>query len=241
MDIKVYFSTSEVTKRMLSGRGVIIIDVLRATTTLISALANGAERIIPVESVAQAKIESRRYPKGNILLGGERGYEKLEGFDLGNSPREYNRDTVSGKSIVYTSTNGTKGIILGKAGETTTLGAFVNFPRAADYLLDISRDISIVCCGTSGTFSLEDAVCGGMFVHYIMKNVRSATTNDAAEASVALFKRYRESIPQMMEMCENGRHLSLLGFQRDVVDCSSIGNIDMVPLLYGDEVVPYTT
>ncbi|MCP4633863.1 MAG: 2-phosphosulfolactate phosphatase [candidate division Zixibacteria bacterium] len=238
MDIRVNFTSVTSSPRMVERRGVIVIDVLRASSTLTAALANGAEKIIPVDSVMRAQTEVKRYPKNRVLLCGERGYDKLEGFDLGNSPVEYNRDAVSGKTIIYTSTNGTRGISIGTAGKILILGSFTNFPRPADYLMDINTDISIICCGNSGVFSLEDAVCGGMFVHYITKSIRSVTTNDAAEAAVALFKRYRDSIPQMMEMCENGRQLALHGYHEDVVYCSRVGITDVVPVLQNGELTP---
>ncbi|PJA30396.1 MAG: hypothetical protein CO189_00195 [candidate division Zixibacteria bacterium CG_4_9_14_3_um_filter_46_8] len=237
MDIKVFFSSNAVSPRMVEKRGVLVIDVLRATTTLTTALANGAERILPVQSVAQARMEINRYPKGRSLLCGERGFEKLDGFDLGNSPDEYCRETVSGKYLIYTSTNGTKGMAAGSAGQTMILGAFINFPRPADYLYDLACDITIICCGTADAFSLEDAICGGMYVHYLSKNISSITTNDAAEAALALFRRYRESIPQMLEMCENGRQLASLGFRHDVAYSSVVGATGVVPILREKELI----
>ncbi len=236
MDLKIYFSTEAVEPRALQGRGVIVIDVLRATTTLATALANGAKTIYPVDSVARAKMEIKRHPADKTLLCGERGFEKLEGFDLGNSPYEYSRDTVSGKNLIYTSTNGSKGIILGSKGAVLVLASFANFPRPADYLIDLEYDVSIICCGTTGAFCLEDAVCGGMYVDYLSKNIRSIATNDAAEAALALFRRYRDSIPQMMEMCENGRQLALLGYHQDVAYCSVAGRTDVVPIGHRNEI-----
>ena len=238
MDIKVYFSAEAVGPRVATNRSVIVIDVLRATTTLTTALVNGAMRIIPIDSVSGAHMEFGRFPAGTALLCGERGFDKLEGFNLGNSPYEYNRDNVAGKTLVYTSTNGSQGITVGMTGKIMVLGAFRNFPRPADYLLDMKNDITVICCGTAGFFSLEDAVAGGMYVHYLSKNVRSVTTNDAAEAAVALFRRYRDSIPQMMQMCENGRQLAAMGYHGDVAYCSHIGQTEIVPVLKNNELVP---
>jgi 2-phosphosulfolactate phosphatase len=237
MDIKAYFSTEAAEKTLIEDRNVIVIDVLRATTTLATALNNGAKCIIPADSVVKARIEHSRFPAGTALLCGERGFDRLEEFDLGNSPFEYGKEVVSGKSLIYTSTNGTRGMNAGMPGRNLVLAAFINFPRPADYFIDLKEDISVICCGTTGYFSLEDAVCGGMYIHYLTKNFHSVGTNDAAEAAVALFKRYRDCIPQMMQMCENGRQLSMLGYHRDVEYCSRIGQIDAVPFRKGKEIV----
>ncbi|MBD3170807.1 MAG: 2-phosphosulfolactate phosphatase [candidate division Zixibacteria bacterium] len=237
MDIQTFFSAEAASQRNLEGRNVLVIDVLRATTSMITALTNGAKTIIPVESVVKARAMLSQFPKGTALLCGERGFDRLEGFHLGNSPMEYNRDAVNGKSLVFTSTNGTRGVTAGLKSDTMVMGAFINFPRPADYLVDLKKDLTIICCGTTGYFSLEDAVCGGMFIHYISKNLRTFTTNDASEAAMALFRRYRDRIPMMMETCENGRQLSSMGYHQDVAYCSQIGKTDIVPISKGNELV----
>lgn len=198
----------------------LIIDVLRATSTIVTALSNGALFVKPVEKVEEA-VNMR---EENALLCGERGGLKIKGFDLGNSPLEYKEEIVKGKKIVLTTTNGTRAVKLLKCSKIIAV-SFLNASSVVNFVKD-SKEINIVCSGTEGKFSLEDFLLAGM----IVKLLDREDLNDASKVAM----RYYESVKNVETELRRSSHaqkLINLGFEKDVIFCSRIDLFNVVPIL----------
>lgn len=204
------------------GKTAIVIDVLRATTSITTALANGAAAILPVVSPADAFILRE---KGGYLIAGERGGLKIEGFDFGNSPAEFVRDKIAGREIVFCTSNGTIAMTKASNANNMLLACFHNAPSAADYAARLGLDVIILCAGTLGEPSLEDTVCGGMLVNLINGN-RSASSTDA----VKTFLRYKDNLVGCMNDSHHGQRLIRIGFKADLDNAAKTGITDVVPV-----------
>jgi 2-phosphosulfolactate phosphatase len=145
----------------LAGGTAVAIDVLRATTTITVALAAGAREVIPCLEVADARVAARHLDRERIVLGGERGRVLIEGFDLGNSPAEYTADAVSGKTVIFTTTNGTRALLHAQAAAEILLGAFINVTALCARLAP-RDEVHLVCAGTEGNVGADDLLLAGL-------------------------------------------------------------------------------
>jgi 2-phosphosulfolactate phosphatase len=144
----------------LAGATVVVIDVLRATTTITYALAAGAREVVPCLEIEDARQATRRFLSGEALLGGERGGVKIEGFDLGNSPEEYTSEVVKGRSVVFTTTNGTRAMMRCRKAKRVLIGSFVNL-TAVQEAIEAEDNVAILCAGTDGQITYEDVLAAG--------------------------------------------------------------------------------
>ena len=156
---RVYFLPSLADAAMFVGRTVVVVDILRATTTIVHALAAGAKEVIPLLDVAEARCKAQAIGSA-VMLGGERGGKRIEGFDLGNSPTEYTAEAVGGKSVVFTTTNGTRAMQLCRSANRVLIGAFTNF-SAVCRELEREEHVDILCAGTDGQITREDVLFAG--------------------------------------------------------------------------------
>ena len=198
----------------------VIIDVLRATTTMTVALANGAKEIIAVKSVEEALHLKDSLGENNILLGGERNADKIEGFDLDNSPGSYTVDVVRGKAIVMTTTNGTRAIANTSQAKKRYVASLLNVDDVVAALKGISDDIYIVCSGTEGCFTIEDGLCAGMIVSKLSA-VQSIETNDMAVAMQMLYECSADDITKVASRGEHWSRLLAKGYEGDLDLCFS--------------------
>jgi 2-phosphosulfolactate phosphatase len=234
MKINVLFSPANVDELYFAGKTTVVIDVLRATSTIITALQNGAREIIPVATVEFAVKVSGGMFGGLTLLGGERNTKKIEGFALGNSPFEYTSEIVSGKSIIFYTTNGTKAIVKAKFSETILICSFLNVSAVAKKLIELNNDVEILCSGRSNVFSLEDVICSGKLVSEISKQNKNIELMDSALASIALNEKLGNNIYKMMKESEHGKILVENGFEKDIKYCSQIDVTSAVPINQGN-------
>jgi len=190
--IQVCFTPGEYLAAGKPGDAVFVIDVLRCTTTVVTAIENGARQVIPVETVSGARETAaklrRMYGDQNVLLAGERKGMPQRGFDLGNSPREYTPTRVEGRVIVLTTTNGTRAIAA--AGDKPLyLAAFTNVTAVVDKCRDFSHPV-ILCSGTDGRFTLEDACCAGMIIASYVQEPGGEKSDDAGQVARMIFEHY---------------------------------------------------
>lgn len=197
----------------------VLIDVLRATSVIVTALANGAAHVRPVLTVRQASEQKNT----NTLICGERKSVKPRGFDLGNSPLEYSRRTVEGKNIVLTTTNGTRAIERIRC-ENLYAASFLNLSAVVRRLQSCER-ITVVCAGHRGRVALEDVLCAGA----IVTMVRSQKKTDSAFIAESVWRSIR-SIHETLSNCEHGKELIEKGFSKDVEFCSNIDLYHIVPV-----------
>lgn len=230
MDVRLYATPAEFAGDDVRGCSAVVLDVLRTSSTIVNALWNGAREVIPVGTPAEAGEFASRTGRGGVLMCGEREGKMIKGFDLGNSPIEYAREKVSGRTLIFSSTNGTPALVKARMADRLYVSGFNNYSAVLNQLLLNERPIAIICSGRSGTFSIEDFVCGGKFVEGIqLKLGRNVPVNDGARAAALLYQEYRGQILDLLSTCQHGRYLASLGFENDLGFCAKIDSHPVLP------------
>jgi 2-phosphosulfolactate phosphatase len=230
MKIDVHFTPIGLVPGDVSGRAVVVIDALRATSTVIAAIANGAKAVIPAATSDEAIRVASNLEKDGVLLAGERRSLKIEGFDLGNSPREMTPEAVGGKTIVLATTNGTPALVAAQGGEPVLVGAAVNFSALLERvrgLLDERGDIVIVCSGRERQFALEDAYTAGRLVKAV-KGRKKLDLNDGGLAALALVGAYPDWDAAFASTAA-ARQLVEASLEDDVSYCAKPDRFGVVP------------
>ncbi|MBU1920006.1 2-phosphosulfolactate phosphatase [bacterium] len=232
MNISVCTTPAEITDDDIRNCIVVVIDVLRSSSTIIAALANGAREVIPVSTPAEAGELASRLDITGSLMGGEREGRQIEGFDLGNSPPQYAEDIVAGKTVFFSSSNGTPAILRVKNANRVIIGGFNNLSTVLEYLLQQRKEIIILCSGRSGRFSLEDFVCAGSMIAGLMGRLKGpdVSFNDAATAAAELYRRNMNLLVDVMRRSEHGKRLMEIGFGKDLSYCAQIDSHNVLPL-----------
>jgi 2-phosphosulfolactate phosphatase len=231
--IDVFFGPGGVTPAETSGRVVLVIDVLRASTTIAVALANGARAVIPLDSTEEVVTRAKAFDRSEVRLAGERQMRAIPGFDLGNSPLEFTREVVEGKTVLMTTTNGTAAIGAVQGARDLVVGSYVNFSAVLAMLRAALRggtDIAIVCAGREKQFALEDAACAGRFVHHVSRRLSDVALNDAALAAMLIDRRYSDNILRLFSASAHGRSLSDAGFGEDLNASAAVDSYPVIPL-----------
>jgi 2-phosphosulfolactate phosphatase len=231
MLIDVQFLPSAPSPNLLSNRVVVVIDVLRATSVMIQAMTQGLLEIIPVATVEEAFQMAKVFSRDSIILGGERESKRIQGFDLGNSPKEYVAEIVKGKKLILATTNGTKAFHLVSSGKEILVGSFFNMGAIAKKCLELDRDLLIFPSGDEGKFSLEDTVCGGMLIQLIIKKAKKPIAlTDASQCAQTLYQRFEANLTEAFRLSSHGRELMNRGFGDDLAYCAQIDMTDIVPI-----------
>jgi len=231
MKINVLVSPSAVDEQYFNNKTAVVIDVLRATTTIVTALENGAKEIIPVHSIEFAMKVSGSMFGGQTLICGERNTKKIDGFNLGNSPLEYTAENIAGKSIILYTTNGSKAVVKTKYATSTLISSFLNVRSVAECLVGQNESaIEIVCSGSNNLFCIEDMVCAGMIVREIVKLQYEVILTDGATAAVDLSGLAMDDIYTMLINSDHGKTLLENGFEKDVRYCSRLNVSTIVPV-----------
>ena len=222
MHLQVHFLPQPNTSTEVAGRTVVVIDILRATTTMLHALWSGAREVIPCLEVDEARNVAQQFD-GTAILGGERGGKRIPGFTLGNSPAEYTPQTVGGKTIVMTTTNGTRALQACRGAARVLIGAFVNFSRVVAELERVEK-VSLLCAGTNGRVTREDVLFAGAVVHALRRNgIENNNVDDEAELAAAAWESSVGNVTawdplrSALTASRGGRNLVELGFDSDIV------------------------
>jgi 2-phosphosulfolactate phosphatase len=229
MKINVLFSPVGVDELSFAGKTTVVIDVLRASSTIVAALTNGAREIVPVASVEFAVKVSGGMFGGQTLLGGERNTKKIEGFALGNSPLEYTPENVKGKTIILFTTNGSRAVVKAKFSENLFVCSFLNLTSIAKHLLSINKDVEILCSGRNTYYSMEDSVCAGKLVNEIKRLNSEVELSDSAKACLSLNESFGGDILKMLQESEHGKILLENGFGEDLNFCSRLNSSEIIP------------
>ena len=229
MKANVHFSPLNLDELYFTGKTTVVIDVLRATTTIVTALTNGAREIIPVDSTDFALKARGGAFGGQTLTGGERNTKKIDGFTFGNSPLEYTAENIKGKSIILFTTNGTRAIVKAKFSASLYICSFLNLKAVSKCLIEAGKDFEIICSGGNGFFCTEDAVCAGKIISEILKAFPELELNDSGKAAYIIAKSHGKAILKMLSECEHGKLLIDNGFSEDIKYCSSLNTTDVIP------------
>jgi len=231
--VDVFFGPPSAVPAEAPTRVVVVIDVLRASTTIAVALANGARTVIPLESSDAVVTRAKAFERADVRMAGERRMRPIPGFDLGNSPREFTRDAVEGKTVLMTTSNGTHAIAASQGARDVIVGSYVNFSAVSTVLRTALRgntDIAIVCAGREHQFALEDAACAGRYVYHVTKRMSNVDTNDAAQACVLLDRKYADNVLRLFDASEHGRALRAAGYGDDLPACAEIDSYPIIPV-----------
>ena len=238
--LKAHFLPKLTTPDELAGSAVVVIDVLRATTVIAHALAAGAREVIPCQEVAEALTIAASLGQGEAVLGGEREGLKIPGFELGNSPDEFTPQTVGGRTLVFTTTNGTRATIACKRAKRVLTGAFVNAAAVAEVLSD-EEDVHLLCAGTRGEVTREDVLCAGLLVQRLTQgrfndlelNDQLLIALDAWQAFLTGADRNQltAELAMALRSTQGGRNLIRLGLDHDIDVAAGLDRFDFAPRL----------
>jgi 2-phosphosulfolactate phosphatase len=235
--IDVALTLEEVRGMPLAGVTAVVLDVVRASTTIVAALGGGARAVIPVATPEEARTRGRRRGAGPVLVGGERGGAPPPGFDHGNSPAEYTPDRVRGRTVVFTTTNGTRALLALAGAKRVGVAGFVNAAAAVRWLAGAEGDALLVCAGESGRFCLEDAACAGLLVDGLRALRPDAPLSDGARAAASLWAHYRRDPRAVLEDATWARVLAARGRGADLPLCVALDAFDVVPVARDGELV----
>jgi len=229
MKIDVFLVPSEVNGEELRGRTCVVIDVLRTSSSMLQAFANGCREIIPVESVERALALHSTLFDADVLLCGERNGVKIDGFHSGNSPHEYSRRAVEHKSIIFTSTNGTGALVKTKSSAAAYLCGFQNVDVVAGAVSGGIDALCIICAGQDNHFALEDVVCAGMIIDKIRRTAaQEPLLSDAALTAHKLYDHYAPDLQSMVRQAAHGKALMKIGMENDLDFCVRTNNIPLL-------------
>lgn len=262
MRIRVYLTAAEAEEAEFQGRTAVVIDVLRATSSIVRALASGASAIYPTSGTEDAIKLATSLGREDTLLCGERRGLKIEGYDLGNSPGEFTSRTVGGKRLIMNTTNGTRALLATEGAERVVVASFLNLRAVAEAVRGTS-ELAVVCAGRDDAFALEDAACAGLLLRRVAlweEDPPAAKThaeggdaepdvpgtpppeswrramNDAAVAAWALAAR--PSIDAtFLHGTDAGRMLVDLGLEADLELCAELDRHPVVPMMRDRQIV----
>jgi 2-phosphosulfolactate phosphatase len=214
---------------------VVLVDILRATTTICTAFENGVSTIIPVATLEEAKYMKTQ----GFLVASEQDGKKLDFADFGNSAFSFTRNRVEGKNLVYCTTNGTRALEIARHSEQIVIGAFINISALTQWLIDKQKNVVILCSGWKNKFCLEDTLFAGALSEWLLESGRFRTTCDSTYASMDLWKLAKPNILNYLEKAAHRHRLMKLGLD-DVIPYSfTLDQTNVVPVFNGKEIVKF--
>jgi 2-phosphosulfolactate phosphatase len=229
MDAEVFLTHSNISEDDVHDRTVVVIDVLRACSTIVTALDRGARAVMPVVDMAQAgKLASNLDP--NVYrLGGESGGEKIEGYHLGNSPQEYTRDVVEGRDIILNTSNGTRALRRVKEADTLVAACFLNAGRVVDFVRETADAVTIVCAGRQNRLALEDTLCAGLLLDRLWDGHEPYPVTDSAHTAYTLYHTDREGLENALWGANHAEQLARQDYEDDLDYCFQVDAVPVLP------------
>lgn len=240
--LHVHFLPELTSPEELRGATVVMIDVLRSSTTMTEALAVGAREVIPCVELEEVRTRGAELPREELVLGGERGGKKIDLFDLGNSPTEYTAETVAGKTVIFTTTNGMKALDCAREAYEVLIGAPVNLSAICSAIAE-TRNVHLLCAGTDGQITREDVLAAGAITYQLTRKEETAPQlNDSAHlaraawrnvvaGAVAAGEPLATRLAHEYRATLGGQNLLQIGLELDLVTCAEIDRHSIVPKL----------
>lgn len=229
--LDVFFSVQTFQEEQLRDKTVVIVDVLRATSTIVAAITNGAKGVIPVGDMGEASRISQSVDSDDYLLCGEKDGVKIEGYELGNSPLEYGEDVVSGKSLILNTTNGTKAIKKSLGADKIYIAAFLNLDAIVQALAETEREIIIICSGWKGRLSLEDLLLAGNIIYNLTDGKLKSDARDGAKVAFSIYEKFGNDLESVILNSNHAARLQALVGSEDIIYCCQTNTTNVLPVL----------
>lgn len=228
MKVDAIISADYIKEELIKDKIIVVIDMLRATSVITTAMINGCKEVIPLLTVEEALEKKKLYGAESCVLGGERKAMKIDGFDFSNSPLEYTEDVIKDKTLIITTTNGTRTLTSCTSAERVFIGSMLNVRAVADKLLNINKDVVIVNAGTNGQFSMDDFICTGAIIKEMMNCSSKLDLTDIAKTAMMSY----EGHPEIIDFIKDARHYNVmmgLGLEEDISYCIKKDITTIVP------------
>ncbi|MGC5324403.1 2-phosphosulfolactate phosphatase [Brevibacillus sp. SYSU BS000544] len=235
MRIEVVPTVEEIRQDHISNHTVVMIDVLRASSTILTALANGFEQVIPVETIGQAYT----LRTSQTILAGERHCKKISDFDFNNSPTELAKGNHKGFQLVLTTTNGTRAIQKAERSAHLLIGSFLNATACMRVAAEKKLDITLYCAGSRQEFALEDGLAAGCMIHKLKTLLPNIQVCDLGEALEASYLYDADKLPQRLQQTTTGRRLVQHQFMADLAFCAQVDLFSIVPVVKERRILPH--
>lgn len=223
--IEICFSPHSLELHSVTGKIVVVTDIFRATSCMVSGLACGMKEIVPVALEEEAEALRER----GFLAAGERNGEKLSGYDLGNSPYEFMAPHHTGRSVAMTTTNGTRAISMASEARQVVIGAFLNLRAIAAWLQAQQADVLVLCAGWKNRYSLEDALFAGALAAELTPAF--TTEDDGVLSAITLYRAAENRLKEFLHGSSHARRLKNLGITKDLDFCVRKNEFNVVPIL----------
>ncbi|PSQ85598.1 MAG: 2-phosphosulfolactate phosphatase [Bacteroidetes bacterium QS_3_64_15] len=229
MDAEVFLTHSSISEGDVQDRTVVVIDVLRACSTIVTALDRGARAVLPVLDMAQAGKLATNLDPDVYRLGGERGGEKIEGYHLGNSPREYTEESVEGRDVILNTTNGTRALAQATEADHLVAACFLNAGQVVNFIQRHTDAVTIVCAGHRNRPSLEDTLCAGLLLDRLWEGEEPYPVTDSAHTAHTLYHTDREDLDTALRGANHAEQLASQGYEEDLDYCFRIDAMSALP------------
>ncbi|WP_418792471.1 2-phosphosulfolactate phosphatase [Phosphitispora sp. TUW77] len=239
MNVDIIPTLKEVKAQKIYGKTVIVLDIFRCSSTIVTALANGCAEIIPAVTLQEAKSILEKKHQKNILVAGEIRGLKCKNFKNGNSPLEFQEPLVKDKIIILTTTNGTKAIKYCKPAKQVLIGSFLNVDAVCSRALGYQKDIIIVCAGSEGKIALEDVLAAGYHVSVLKKQMPEIRFAELAKTFYYLYLYFKSNLKQVLLSTRSGINLQNLGYIDDIYYCLQENKFRVVPI-YKNNIIRLT-
>lgn len=239
MDAEVFLTYSNLSEDDVRNRTVVVIDVLRASSTIVTALAHGARAVLPVADMAEAGKIASNLDRDVYRLGGERGGEKIDGYDLGNSPREYTEEVVENRDVILNTTNGTRALSRATPAKHLVTACFLNAGRVVDFVRSVDDEVTIVCAGHENRIALEDTLCAGLLLDRLWKQEKPDTVTDSAHTAFTLYETDRDDLLSALKGANHAEYLVEQGFEEDLDYCFRVDTLSVLPYYSDNRLLRY--
>lgn len=227
--IDVFFSVQTFQEEELRGKSAVIIDILRATSSIVTAINSGAKKIIPVEDMSDAVKIARTMDQNDYLLCGEKDGVKIDGYHLGNSPLEYTEEAVANKTLIFNTTNGTKAIKKASLANRIYIGSFLNQQSILNALQEHDDEVVLICSGWRGRLALEDTMFAGSLIHKLCNGNLPDATKDGAKVAFGLYEKFGGNLEEAIGKSDHAYRLRNLVSEDDVPFCCNLDAFDVLP------------
>jgi 2-phosphosulfolactate phosphatase len=229
MDAEVFLTYSNVSEDDVRNRTVVVIDVLRACSTIATALHHGARAVMPVADMAEAGKIAGNLDPDVYRLGGERDGEKIDGYDLGNSPHEYTADVVESRDVILNTSNGTQALSHATAAKHLVAACFLNAGRVVDFVRAVDDEVTIVCAGRQNRLALEDTLCAGLLLERLWNQEEPDVVTDSAHTAFTLYQTDRDDLRAALDGANHAERLVQQGFADDLDYCFRVDELPVLP------------